>query len=82
MQRSSLRIELRLDDSLKARYEGPLCRGVSECGEKVPATRAAAPPKPVPKDHNAGGKSCWMQGFFDRPSPALWQAVRESNVRG
>ena len=81
MKRGRLRIELRLDDSLKARYEGRYIE-VSECGEKLPATRAAAPSKPVSKDHNAGGKSCWMQGFFDRPSPALWQAVRESNARG
>ena len=33
--------------------------------------------KPVRKDHNAGGKSSWMQGFFDRPSPPLWKAIGE-----
>jgi hypothetical protein len=27
------------------------------------------------KDHNAGGRSKWMQGFFDRPSPPLWKAI-------
>jgi hypothetical protein len=40
----------------------------------------AAPPavrKPARKDHNAGGKSSWMQGFFDRPSPPLWKAIGE-----
>ncbi|MDQ2948597.1 MAG: ISNCY family transposase [Acidobacteriota bacterium] len=80
MKRGNLRIELRLDGSLKARYEGHYIE-VSECGEKIPATPAERS-KPVSKDHNAGGKSRWMQGFFDRPSPALWQAVRESNGRG
>jgi hypothetical protein len=49
---------------------------VGECGAKttapVPATR-----KPVRKDHNAGGKSSWMQGFFDRPRPPLWKAIGE-----
>jgi hypothetical protein len=33
--------------------------------------------KPVRKDHNAGGKSSWMEGFFDRPSPPLWKAIGE-----
>ena len=31
--------------------------------------------KPVRKDHNAGGRSNWMQGFFDRPSPPLWKSI-------
>jgi hypothetical protein len=31
--------------------------------------------KPPRKDHNAGGKSSWMQGFFDRPAPALWKSI-------
>jgi hypothetical protein len=79
MKRRSLRVELRLDESLKARYEGRYV-DVSECGEKSPA-RPAAPSPAVSKDHNAGGKSRWMQGFFDRPGPSLWQALRESNAR-
>jgi hypothetical protein len=78
MRQRSLRVELRLDESLKARYEGRYV-DVSECGEKPPASPAE--PKAVSKDHNAGGKSRWMQGFFDRPGPPLWQAVRESNAR-
>jgi hypothetical protein len=35
----------------------------------------------VRKDHNAGGKSRWMDGFFERPGPELWQAVEDSNAR-
>jgi len=79
MKRRSLRVELRLDESLKARYEGRYV-DVSECGEKSPV-QPAAPSPAVSKDHHAGGKSRWMQGFFDRPGPSLWQAVRESNAR-
>ena len=80
MKRGSLRVELRLDGSLKARYEGHYVE-ITECGAKTPA-----PPKPprklVAKDHNAGGKSQWMRGFFDQPGLAVWQAVKESNSRG
>ena len=74
MRRQRLRVELRLDGELKARYQGPLLadRRVRRArGSRAePAVR-----KPVRKDHNAGGKSAWMQGFFDRPSPPLWKLI-------
>ena len=35
----------------------------------------------VRKDHNRGGKSDWMDGFFERPGPELWQAVRTASER-
>jgi transposase len=74
MRRQRLRLELRLNGELYARYQGRYL-AIAECGER-PA--AAQPPirKPVRKDHNAGGKSAWMQGFFDRPSPPLWMAIQ------
>lgn len=75
MRRQRLRVELRLDGELKARYQGRYLT-IEECGAP-----AAAPPsvsrKPARKDHNAGGKSSWMQGFFDRPAPALWKSMGE-----
>jgi hypothetical protein len=75
MRHQCLRVELRLDGELKARYEGRYLT-IAPCGarmpEPVPVTR-----KPVRKDHNAGGKSDWMDGFFDRPGPPLWKAVGE-----
>jgi hypothetical protein len=75
MRRQRVRVELRLDGELKARYQGRYLQ-ISECG-----VRAAAPvpkaPQAVRKDHNAGGRSHWMQGFFDRPSPELWKAIRD-----
>ena len=79
MRGKSLRIELHLSGSLRARLEGQYVE-VSECGVKPP--QAAKPVgKPVRKDHNRGGKSDWMDGFFERPGPELWQAVRMSNGR-
>lgn len=81
MKRRSVRLELRLDGTLQARYEGRYL-DIFECGEKPPAVAPAPPSRAVRKDHNAGGKSRWMRGFFDRPGPPLWQAVRESNGRG
>jgi transposase len=73
MRRQRLRVELRLDGELKARYQGRYLQ-IGECG--VPAIAAEpARRKPVRKDHNSGGKSSWMQGFFDRPSPPLWRVL-------
>jgi transposase len=73
MRRQRLRVELRLDGELKARYQGQYVE-IGECGSRV---TAAEPPahKPVRKDHNAGGRSNWMQGFFDRTSPPLWRLI-------
>lgn len=76
MRRERLRVELRLDGELKARYQGRYL-AIEPCGARVAAPLAAAR-KPPKKDHNAGGKSAWMQGFFDRPAPALWKLLRQA----
>ena len=77
MKGQQVRIELRLNGELRARYQGQYV-AVAECGAPVPAT---PPPttKSVRKDHNRGGRSRWMEGFFDRPGPELWKAVAMSN---
>ena len=72
MRRQRLRVELRLDGELRARYEGRYV-AIQECGMGEIAVVPAAS-KPVRKDHNAGGRSSWMDGFFDRPSPPLWKS--------
>jgi hypothetical protein len=74
-----LRMELRLDGELRARYEGQYVE-LGECGVKT-MDQAAPLRKPVRKDHNAGGKSGWMEGFFDRPGPESWQAVQAADTR-
>lgn len=73
MRHQRLRVELHLDGELKARYQGRYLE-ISECGARVIAAEPAVH-KPVRKDHNAGGRSNWMQGFFDRPSPPLWRLI-------
>ena len=78
MKRQSLRVELRLDGSLKARYQGRYVEMV-ECGEKAPVP-VPPPRRPPRKDHNAGGKSRWMEGFFERPGSPLWRAIRDANA--
>ena len=79
MRGKSLRIELHLNGALRARFEGVYAE-VSECGAKAPAAPKSAG-KPARKDHNRGRKSDWMEGFFERPGPELWQAVRTANER-
>lgn len=73
MRHQRVRVELHLDGDLKARYQGRYLN-IAECGERV-VTADAATHKLVRKDHNAGGKSSWMRGFFDRPSPPLWKLI-------
>jgi len=75
MRHQRLRVELRLNGELKARYQQRYLN-IAECGARGSAPESAVR-KPVRKDHNAGGKSTWMQGFFDRPSAPLWKAIGE-----
>jgi transposase len=75
MRHQKLRVELRLNGELHARYQERYLN-IAECGARVAMT-APAVRKPARKDHNAGGKSSWMQGFFDRPCPPLWKAIGE-----
>jgi Winged helix-turn helix len=79
MRGRSLRIELHLSGALRARFEGQYVE-VSECGVKPPQI-AKPTAKSARKDHNRGGKSDWMDGFFERPGPELWQAVRTANEK-
>ena len=78
MRGKNLRIELHLSGTLRARFEGEYVE-VGECGVKAPAAKPAG--KECRKNHNRGGKSDWMEGFFERPGPALWQAVQMANER-
>lgn len=75
MKRQQVRVELWLHGELKARYQGRYV-GLHECGVKPPeASKKMAARKPARKDHNAGGKSHWMDGFWNKPSPPLWQVI-------
>jgi hypothetical protein len=74
MKRQSLRVELWLTGELKARYQGRYVK-INECGVKPPPEPKTKPAKAGRKDHNAGGKSQWMDSFWDKPSPPLWQLI-------
>ena len=80
MRRQRVRIELRLSGELRARFEGQYVE-IAECDEQTPSRGREPSHRSVRKDHNAGGKSRWMDGFFERPGPELWQAVEVSNAR-
>jgi hypothetical protein len=79
MKGQHVRIELRLNGELRTRYQGQYV-AAGECGAKAPAATKPAP-KLARKDHNRGGKSQWMEGFFDRPGPELWKAIEMANRR-
>ena len=75
MRRQRLRVELRLDGELKACYQGRYL-AAAECRVRVDTIQPPAG-KLVRKDHNAGGRSRWMAGFFSRPSPPLWKLIED-----
>ena len=74
MRHQRLRVELRLNGDLQARFQGRYLH-IAECATRTVAVKPGIPKPPPRKDHNAGGKSSWMQGFFDRPSPPLWRII-------
>jgi hypothetical protein len=74
MKRQSLRVELWLNGELKARYQGRYVE-IRECGIQPSPAPKPTLRKAVRKDHHAGGKSHWMDGFWNKPSPALWQVI-------
>jgi transposase len=73
MRRQRLQVEVRLDGELYARYQGRYL-SIRRCGPSEPVPEPA-PRKPPRHDHNADGKSSWMEGFFDRPAPPLWKSL-------
>ena len=73
MRRQRLRVEIHLDGELYARYQGRYLN-LARCGPRT-HIEEPVPRKPPRHDHNAGGKSSWMDGFFDRPAPPLWRSL-------
>ena len=74
MRRQRLRVELRLDGELHARFQGRYLR-IGFCASPLPAPPSPVRKPPPRRDPNAGGKSRWMEGFFDRPAPPLWRSL-------
>jgi hypothetical protein len=82
IKRQRVRAELRLDGTVRARYEGkylPIAEGGPQLAQ---ATESPRPHRQVRKDHNAGGKSRWMSDFWhQQQAPPLWRAICEANAR-
>ena len=74
MRRQRLQVEVRLDGEVYARYQGKYL-AIARRGEWSTPSEPGKRHKTPRHDHNAGGKSRWMQGFFDRPAPPLWPCL-------
>ena len=79
MRGAAIRVESRPEGAIAARFEGQylpitLCKPAPKANRK-PASQAARQKAP-----NAGGKSKWMAGFWQRPAPTLKQAIGISNA--
>lgn len=74
MRRQRLRVEVRLDGEVYARYQGKYV-SIARCGEWREPIEEPKQPKPPRHDHNAGGNSSWMEGFFNRPAPPRWRSL-------
>ena len=82
MRGASLRVEHRRDGTVAACFEGGYLN-VTQCQPVVRQTAAASSPVPrsgAGKAHNAGGKSRWMDGFWDTKAPKLSKALAISNA--
>ena len=77
MRGAPLRVEVRLDGTLVARWEGQYVE-IARCRERqrVKPERTRRPKRAV-----GGGKvnRAWMDGFWERPAAPLWRAIQQSN---
>jgi transposase len=75
---SRIRVELRSDAEVAARFNDKYL-DIRVCKPTAPAIvePKAAIPRPGP---NAGGKSQWMNGFWEKPAPPIWNALKKSNA--
>jgi hypothetical protein len=80
-----VRAELRLDRTVAVRFRDRyLTVSLCETAPRPSKARVTAATKGAParssKGPNAGGKSHWMDHFWQRPSKPLWKAIRESDA--
>jgi hypothetical protein len=75
---SRIRVELRSNAEVAARFNDKYL-AITVCQPTAPAI--AVPKVPVPRSGpNAGGKSKWMNGFWDKPARPIWSALKKSNA--
>jgi hypothetical protein len=79
MRGTRLRVEQRLDGSLAVCWEGRYVE-IAPCAEPARGERHAV--RQAKGAISAGERKvnrAWMEGFWERPAPPLWAAIRESN---
>jgi len=78
MRGAQLRVEVRLDGTLAARWEGEYVE-IARC----PEGRRAKPERTRRAKRAAGGERkvnrAWMDGFWERPAAPIWRAIKQSN---
>jgi len=79
MRGTQLRIEVRLDGKLAARWNGK-CVEIAHCPERPRAKKErAGRPKRAARSGERKVNRAWMEGFWEQPSPPTWQAIKQSN---
>jgi len=79
MRGSQLRVEVRLEGTLAARWEGRYLE-IAPCPVRPPSPPPLVYPRKTPAA--AGPRKvnrAWMEGFWERPSPPTWWAIQQSN---
>jgi len=80
MRGSRLRVEVRLDGTLAAGWEGHYLQ-IAPC----PVRPSSEPPPRAPQPKTSAGAGprkvnrAWMEGFWQRPSPPTWLVIQQSN---
>jgi hypothetical protein len=79
MRGSRLRVEVRLEGTLAARWEDRYIE-IAGCPVRPPAeVPGARQRKPAAGSGERKLKRAWMDGFWARPSPPMWLAIEQSN---
>jgi hypothetical protein len=79
MRGARLRVEMRLDGTTAARWEGRYVE-IARCPARPPAeARRAGQPKRSAARGQRKVNRAWMEGFWERPSPPTWLAIQQSN---
>lgn len=81
MEKADVRVEVRLDGSVAVRFRDRYI-GITVCEPPQPSTPPDRKRKEArtQKGTNAGGKSRWMQNFFQGPTISLKRAIRIANA--
>lgn len=79
MRGSRIRVEVRLDGSMAARWEGRYVE-IAPCAVRAPAQprRAQQPRRPVGSGPRKVNRA-WVRDLLQRPSAPLWLAIEQSN---